>query len=188
VALIGRTKLGALFHGSFEEQEVQADLVFTSPSFNAIDGFATNDTFDALEAAGHGLGMRLRQTFVTLHNPRRSPYMLADLNDAHGHAWWFGGSPQIWPPSSAVRATKGPEDQEYEARLGSLEPYHATLPVAVPGFFITMLCPPGGLVFDPFAGTNSTGHAAELSGRRWLACDEDPAQITRALARPLEWL
>jgi site-specific DNA-methyltransferase (adenine-specific) len=49
----------------------------------------------------------------------------------------------------------------------------ARFPVALPSFFIRLLTRPGQLVFDPFAGTGTTGLAAERLGRRWLLTETD---------------
>jgi site-specific DNA-methyltransferase (cytosine-N4-specific) len=38
-------------------------------------------------------------------------------------------------------------------------------------FFIEFLTDPGDLVLDPFAGSNTTGAAAEELGRRWIAVE-----------------
>jgi DNA modification methylase len=56
-----------------------------------------------------------------------------------------------------------------------IEPHPARFPKALPEFFIKLLTEPGDLVLDPFAGSNTTGEAAELLGRRWLAleCNRD---------------
>ena len=45
----------------------------------------------------------------------------------------------------------------------------------MPEFFIKLLTQPGDLVLDLFAGSNTTGEAAESLGRRWLAleCNRD---------------
>jgi site-specific DNA-methyltransferase (cytosine-N4-specific) len=45
----------------------------------------------------------------------------------------------------------------------------ARFPVALPEFFINFLTNKGDIVLDPFAGSNTTGFAAEKVGRRWLA-------------------
>ena len=47
----------------------------------------------------------------------------------------------------------------------------APYPVGVPEFFIRSLCPPGGIVFDPFAGSGTTGQAAKQFGRRVVLGD-----------------
>ncbi|MGH7045758.1 MAG: DNA-methyltransferase [Stellaceae bacterium] len=49
----------------------------------------------------------------------------------------------------------------------------ARFPLALPTFFINLLTMPGQMVIDPFAGTNTTGLAAEQLGRRWLAIELD---------------
>ncbi len=56
-------------------------------------------------------------------------------------------------------------------------PHPARFPKTVPAFFIKMLTDPGDLVVDIFAGSNTTGEAAEDLGRRWFAveCDRDYA-------------
>lgn len=38
-------------------------------------------------------------------------------------------------------------------------------------FFVKYLTSRGDLVFDPFAGSNTTGAVAERLGRRWVACE-----------------
>jgi DNA modification methylase len=49
----------------------------------------------------------------------------------------------------------------------------ARFPAGLPQFFIRMLTEPGDLVLDIFAGSNTTGYAAEAEGRRWLAMELD---------------
>jgi site-specific DNA-methyltransferase (cytosine-N4-specific) len=58
-----------------------------------------------------------------------------------------------------------------------LRPHPARFPEALPEFFIRFLSDPGDRVADVFAGSNTTGAAAERLGRRWLAveCDRDYA-------------
>ena len=41
----------------------------------------------------------------------------------------------------------------------------------MPEFFIKFLTDPGDLVMDIFAGSNTTGEAAELLGRSWTALE-----------------
>lgn len=48
----------------------------------------------------------------------------------------------------------------------------ARFPARLPEFFIRFLTEPGDLVIDIFAGSNTTGSAAEHEGRRWLAFEE----------------
>ena len=54
-----------------------------------------------------------------------------------------------------------------------IKPHPARFPVGLPAFFVEFLTEPGDLVFDPFAGSNATGEAAETLGRDWISCDLD---------------
>lgn len=60
-------------------------------------------------------------------------------------------------------------------------PHPARMPMGLAAFFIQFLTPPGAIVFDPFAGSNTTGYAAEKLKRRWLAIDaqKDYAEQSR---------
>jgi len=48
---------------------------------------------------------------------------------------------------------------------------------------IVRVCPPGGIVFDPFAGSGTTGVAALLEGRRFLGIELTPDYHTIARER-----
>jgi DNA modification methylase len=51
-------------------------------------------------------------------------------------------------------------------------PFHpARMPIGVPEFFVKFLTRPRGLVMDPFAGSNTTGLAAEIHKRRWVSIE-----------------
>ncbi|MGE5829861.1 MAG: DNA methyltransferase, partial [Micromonosporaceae bacterium] len=72
----------------------------------------------------------------------------------------------------------------------------ARFPVALPEFFIRLMTQPGQLVLDPFAGTGTTGVAAEKLGRQWLLSELDEtyasvlpyrlAKVTRERPDPRE--
>lgn len=49
----------------------------------------------------------------------------------------------------------------------------ARMPEQIVDFFIEFLTDPGDLVFDPFAGSNTTGAVAEAQQRRWIAIDQN---------------
>jgi DNA modification methylase len=59
----------------------------------------------------------------------------------------------------------------------------ARFPEALPEFFIKFLTDTNDLVLDIFAGSNTTGHAAERLGRRWLAVDCDRAYVATSALR-----
>lgn len=55
-----------------------------------------------------------------------------------------------------------------EARI---KPHPARFPVLLPEFFIKFLTEPGDLILDPFAGSCTTGEAAERHSRRWICIE-----------------
>jgi len=50
-------------------------------------------------------------------------------------------------------------------------------------FFVRMLSDKGDLVFDPFAGSNTTGAVAERLGRRWLCTEPLPEYVEGSRGR-----
>lgn len=72
--------------------------------------------------------------------------------------------------------------QEYCRRQG-LEFHPARMPMDLAEFFIRFLTDDDDIVFDPFAGSNTTGAAAERLGRRWLAVEAELEYIRGALGR-----
>ena len=56
-------------------------------------------------------------------------------------------------------------------KVFNIERNPARYPVELASFFVQFLTSRGDLVLDPFAGSNSTGEAAQKIGRRWLAFD-----------------
>ncbi len=59
----------------------------------------------------------------------------------------------------------------------------ARFPAALPEFFIKLLTEEGDLVLDPFAGSNTTGAAAERLQRRWIAVDNVEAYLQASTFR-----
>jgi len=51
------------------------------------------------------------------------------------------------------------------------EKHPARMQLGLAMFFIQFLTEPGDLVVDPFGGSNTTGYAAELLDRKWLAVE-----------------
>jgi site-specific DNA-methyltransferase (adenine-specific) len=61
---------------------------------------------------------------------------------------------------------------------------HPTVkPLALMRWLTRLLCPPGGMVLDPFAGSGSTGAAAIVEGRRFLGIERDQRYVPIACAR-----
>jgi len=57
-------------------------------------------------------------------------------------------------------------DHEYEI-------HPARMPLSLAAFFIEFLTEPGDIVLDPFAGSNTTGLAADSMGRRWIGIEKN---------------
>lgn len=63
-------------------------------------------------------------------------------------------------------------------------PLHpARMPQELAEFFIRFLTEKNDLVFDPFAGSNTTGAVAERLHRRWLSCEADFEYAKSSIAR-----
>jgi hypothetical protein len=58
-------------------------------------------------------------------------------------------------------------------KLNGVKPHPARFPIGLPLFFIEFLTEAGDSICDPFAGSNTTGEAAEALSRRWVSCDLD---------------
>jgi site-specific DNA-methyltransferase (cytosine-N4-specific) len=53
----------------------------------------------------------------------------------------------------------------------------------LPEFFINFLTEPGDTVLDIFAGSNTTGAAAEVSRRNWIAFEENKSYLAASAFR-----
>jgi DNA modification methylase len=124
------------------------------------------------------------QMFVVLHDlPVTSPSVSDPVSelvrggrrseDIVEYAWWFGTKPKAHMAfDNVVFANRDGRDVEYRS-----------MPVAVPHRFVRMLTDRGDLVLDPFAGSNSTGVAAEGRGRRWVSVEAESLACARAARR-----
>jgi len=65
----------------------------------------------------------------------------------------------------------------------SLRVHPARMPAGLPEFFIKFLTGPRDLVLDPFAGSNTTGAAAERLKRRWLGVEASQEYVTGSQGR-----
>jgi site-specific DNA-methyltransferase (cytosine-N4-specific) len=68
-------------------------------------------------------------------------------------------------------------------RKRNLRPHPARMARGLAEFFIKLLTDPKDLVLDPFAGSNTTGEAAEALKRRWLAVEPEPEYVAGSKAR-----
>jgi len=62
-------------------------------------------------------------------------------------------------------------------------PHPARFPERLPTFFIQFLTDPGDMILDLFAGSNTTGAAAEVAGRRWVAFEVNAEYLATSVFR-----
>jgi len=97
---------------------------------------------------------------------RRLPHNHVRVNEPSGQGRKrVQAGPDLVRPSTLLHLEPefGPNPAHHPARF----------PIALPSFFIGLMTQPGQLVFDPFAGTGTTGLAAEQLGRQWLLVELD---------------
>ena len=63
------------------------------------------------------------------------------------------------------------------------KPHPARFPSTLPEFYIKFLTKNGGLVLDPFAGSNTTGAVAESLHRRWIAFETEIKYVENSKLR-----
>ena len=78
-----------------------------------------------------------------------------------------------------------PEYREW-CKINNLSMHPARMPIKLAEFFIKFLTDPKDLVLDPFAGSNTTGRAAEGLGRHWVAVERDPDYVKGSRGRFLQ--
>ena len=88
-------------------------------------------------------------------------------------------------PESLLKFTGTKWDANYRehCQRAGLPAHPARMQAALSGFFIEFLTDKGDLVFDPFAGSNTTGSVAENMGRRWLSVEADHAYVEGSKGR-----
>ena len=69
----------------------------------------------------------------------------------------------------------------YYCRENNLKLHPARMPIEIADFFIKFLTTKNDIVLDPFAGSNTTGAAAEKLDRRWIAIEESKDYIKSSL-------
>ncbi|HUV04636.1 MAG TPA: site-specific DNA-methyltransferase [Armatimonadota bacterium] len=88
-------------------------------------------------------------------------------------------------PSNVITLANTHANSDYLAycRTNNLSLHPARMPIQLAEFFIKFLTEPGDLVMDPFAGSNTTGAAAERLGRRWIAIEPDHQYVEGSKGR-----
>jgi len=68
-------------------------------------------------------------------------------------------------------------------KKGVRNPHPTVKPLELMRWLVRLLCPPGGLVLDPFCGSGTTGAAAAIEGRRFIGIEREPPYVEIAAAR-----
>lgn len=88
-------------------------------------------------------------------------------------------------PSSVLTYANTNESAEYRdwCKMHDLVRHPARMPQALASFFIEFLTEPNSLIFDPFAGSNTTGSTSEILGRRWVAVEKNSEYVEGSKGR-----
>lgn len=88
-------------------------------------------------------------------------------------------------PSNVLTLTNTHSNDPYltYCRQRGLPIHPARMPAGLADFFIKFLTDPRNLVLDPFAGSNTTGAAAERLKRRWLAIEQNDDYVQGSRGR-----
>jgi site-specific DNA-methyltransferase (cytosine-N4-specific) len=91
-------------------------------------------------------------------------------------------------PPNLLQIPNSESNGQYLAgcRLIGETQHPARFPAKLPEFFINMLTDPGDLVLDIFAGSNTTGQAAQAERRRWLAFELSREYVASSAFRFLD--
>jgi site-specific DNA-methyltransferase (cytosine-N4-specific) len=112
-------------------------------------------------------------------------YTPKDRPSGHGIGLTFGKDNGGAIPPNLLQYPNTDSGSHYlrVCRSLGLKAHPARFPRALPEFFIKLLTEPGDLVVDIFAGSNTTGEAAEHLGRRWLALECDRQYVIASAFR-----
>jgi site-specific DNA-methyltransferase (cytosine-N4-specific) len=79
-------------------------------------------------------------------------------------------------------------DQNYRryCKERNLEAHPARMQPNLVGFFVNFLTDKNDIVFDPFAGSNTTGYVAETLGRKWLSVEANRDYVEGSEGRFLD--
>lgn len=70
-----------------------------------------------------------------------------------------------------------------KSKENGMKAHPARFPRRFAEFFIKFLTDEGDTVFDPFAGSNTTGYAAEHLERKWIACELNEVYMKNSMLR-----
>lgn len=119
-----------------------------------------------------------------LRDPKRY-YTPKDRPSEHSIGEAFGRDNGGALPSNLLSIPNSQSNDAYlrACKALGLPGHPARFPIKLPSFFIEMCTEPGDLVVDFFAGSNTTGRAAEGLGRRWLSFELDRSYAAESIVR-----
>lgn len=83
----------------------------------------------------------------------------------------------IPPNLMSIPNTRSNEIYLRRCKAAGVAPHPARFPAEVPDFFVRFLTQPGQMVFDPFAGSNTVGAAAEALERHWISSEINESYV-----------
>lgn len=91
-------------------------------------------------------------------------------------------------PSNLLQIANTESNSSYLkfCKLLGVAAHPARFPQKLPAFFIDFLTEPGDLVLDIFAGSNTTGAAAQAANRRWISFEQEADYVVTSALRFLE--
>lgn len=103
----------------------------------------------------------------------------------HDISWRFANANEGAIPPNLLEIPNTESNSPYLrlCKLAKVEAHPARFPERLPAFFIDFLTDPHDLVLDFFAGSNTTGAAAERASRRWIAFDSSPEYLAASVFR-----
>ena len=115
------------------------------------------------------------------YKPKKRP-------SGHDISRGFGNSNDGAIPPNLLQVSNSESNSKYLrlCNVFSAKRHPARFPLKIPLFFIEFLTDPGDLVIDIFAGSNTTGEAAEIKGRNWIACEIDYSYVASSIFRFFE--
>jgi site-specific DNA-methyltransferase (cytosine-N4-specific) len=88
-------------------------------------------------------------------------------------------------PSNVISLSNNGGNVDYlkYCREHEVVPHPARMPIDLPKFFIKFLTDENDMVLDPFAGSNTTGAAAESLSRKWISIESTEEYIKGSIGR-----
>ncbi len=107
-----------------------------------------------------------------------------DISKEFGNGNGNGGA----IPPNLLQISNSESNSKYLrfCKIANIQGHPARFPRQLPEFFIKFLTDPGDVVLDIFAGSNTTGEAAEEHCRKWLAFEKEKDYLAASSFRFLE--